>query len=437
MTDTFSIGPKTFQSLARVVSSTIGRPRHGKVPHALSELVILAFTLVPASVVLITLLVHTSIVSGWPSIFAFTALCILGDSMVVQFAPKIQMSYGDLFLAIAFVALSPASAALIVCSLVVVAAVTTIESWDEALGKATFTAAGALAGLGACQLTLHYTPASNHALLPLAVLMTLIGMSIAELSLMALVDFFAPQSNISLQKRMKNAGSRVGGLWVLVLVQIIAQAPMVILGVLAYRTWHPYVFLALVPYLVMWQSGHKEAKLIEAERKIGIDALTGLMNRDRFFRIAQDEITTSRRYNHPLALIMGDLDNFKRINDHLGHIVGDQALMSTADAMRQVCDEGNIPVGRYGGEEFTVLIPASSQRHVCALAERLRIEVEKRLEPWESSISLGIAYLETGDDLESFIDRADKALYSAKFAGKNTVVEWTKSLRPPAQRPAA
>jgi len=220
-------------------------------------------------------------------------------------------------------------------------------------------------------------------------------------------------------------------------MQILAQAPLSLIGLLAYGVHQWSVLLLLVPFYVTWRNGQQASKLMEAERKMGIDAHTGLVNRGRFFDLASDEIAAARKYGHSVALVMGDLDNFKRVNDTLGHITGDEVLRRTADAMRAAMEGTEAMVARYGGEEFVLLLPATNRHAVVALAEKVRAGVEAALAEFDTSISLGIAYRQDSDRLESLVDRADKALYAAKYAGKNQVHEWNHGASNPVATRAA
>jgi diguanylate cyclase (GGDEF)-like protein len=169
----------------------------------------------------------------------------------------------------------------------------------------------------------------------------------------------------------------------------------------------------------------------KAEEQSRRDALTGLFNRRHFQDMLTTELERTRRSPSPTSLIIVDIDRFKRINDTYGHTTGDQVL-------RQVA--GRVGLGlrrpdtacRYGGEEFTILLPSSDARSARNVAERLRADIEtitttESGEPLSITASLGVATIPVGErwDPDTLINRADQALYAAKKGGRNRVVVWT------------
>jgi diguanylate cyclase (GGDEF)-like protein len=164
----------------------------------------------------------------------------------------------------------------------------------------------------------------------------------------------------------------------------------------------------------------------QARRLADIDPLTGLHNRrawsERLF--ALDEAL--RREGQPLSLLFLDLDHFKELNDRLGHEAGDAALRAMALAMRAELREQD-EVGRYGGEEFVVALPGSDRAHALQAAERIRARLHQRAmhDPAGAmpTVSIGVATLEPGEDLPTLIKRADGAMYAAKAAGRNRVLQ--------------
>jgi len=157
------------------------------------------------------------------------------------------------------------------------------------------------------------------------------------------------------------------------------------------------------------------------------DELTGLDNRRKFFEDAHRELEVARRMSRPIAVFIVDLDHFKQINDRWGHAAGDEVLRETATRMR-TCLRKTDFIGRYGGEEFAVLLPDTDSAGLLALAERLRVSVsETPVQYGDSSIpvtaSVGVSIMPAGSHcpLESILDAADQALYAAKRAGRNRV----------------
>ena len=159
------------------------------------------------------------------------------------------------------------------------------------------------------------------------------------------------------------------------------------------------------------------------------DHLTGLSNRRAFFEAAELELVRNRKAPRPISLIMLDADHFKAINDNYGHPAGDAVLCRLAAAMRAVCRQVDV-LARIGGEEFAVLLPSVGLEDALAVAERLRVQVERspvlfQRQRIPCTISLGVAVLEDGmTGLDSLLARADQALYRAKRHGRNQVVAW-------------
>lgn len=152
------------------------------------------------------------------------------------------------------------------------------------------------------------------------------------------------------------------------------------------------------------------------------DPLTGLLNRRGFEELFEVELARARRTERPLSVLVGDLDNFKVVNDSHGHAAGDLVLQR----MSQVLDEHKRTIdtaARIGGEEFALLAPESEEHGAHALAERLRCAVDHELEAQDAgvvTISFGVAAFPThGDDAGALLRAADRALYDAKAAGRN------------------
>ncbi len=165
----------------------------------------------------------------------------------------------------------------------------------------------------------------------------------------------------------------------------------------------------------------------ELEHEARTDALTGAANRRHFFPLAREAMGLSRRYRHALSLLMLDIDHFKAINDAHGHQVGDQVLKSLVQVCRQTLRDVDV-LGRIGGEEFTVLLPETEAEQALQVAERLRQAIATTEVPLDDgkavrfTVSIGVATLTSGDgDVDAFLNRADRALYEAKEAGRNRV----------------
>jgi len=154
-----------------------------------------------------------------------------------------------------------------------------------------------------------------------------------------------------------------------------------------------------------------------------LDGLTGLHNRRYFHELLAREVARAQRYGRELALVVFDLDDFKSINDRLGHLAGDAVLAETAERARGVVRSADIAC-RVGGDEFAVLLPEASGREAELLYRRLQRAVASRpvAEAGSVSVSAGIAELQADDEPNAFFERADKALYRAKERGKGQVV---------------
>lgn len=163
----------------------------------------------------------------------------------------------------------------------------------------------------------------------------------------------------------------------------------------------------------------KNELLQEASRT---DALTGLMNRRRLFERLEEELARARRYGEPLAVAMVDIDRFKDVNDTRGHQVGDGVLRAVAGRLGANARDAD-SIGRYGGEEFLILMPRTDLEGAATYAERVRAAVERL--PLEDldlhvTVSIGVAAYSGGTLLE-LVDRADRKLYQAKDNGRNRV----------------
>jgi diguanylate cyclase (GGDEF)-like protein len=161
----------------------------------------------------------------------------------------------------------------------------------------------------------------------------------------------------------------------------------------------------------------------EARQLADLDALTGLHNRRYFHETLAREVARAHRYNRSLALVVFDLDDFKAINDRIGHLAGDTVLAEASDRVRDVVRSADVAC-RVGGDEFAVILPESSVKDADLLCRRLEYAVSERPvgQAGRLHLSAGVTELQPEDDAVSFFERADEALYRAKGAGKGTVV---------------
>lgn len=168
----------------------------------------------------------------------------------------------------------------------------------------------------------------------------------------------------------------------------------------------------------------------EAQNQAVTDALTGVYNRRGLFQLGEFEFQRARRSGRPFCAIMMDIDHFKRVNDRHGHAAGDQILLKAAERCRRNLRPIDL-IGRYGGEEFAVLLPETELEDARLVAERLRLSIMNEAFETDAgglrvTISAGVAEMSPSDaSLHALIGRADSALYDAKSAGRNRVAVQT------------
>jgi two-component system, cell cycle response regulator len=177
------------------------------------------------------------------------------------------------------------------------------------------------------------------------------------------------------------------------------------------------------------------------ERQAFVDELTGLDNRRRCEEMLAVELSRAARFGDPLTIALADLDDFKRVNDEHGHTVGDTVLREFADVVRAAVRDVDI-AGRWGGEEFLLVLPETDPNGGRLLAERIRKLVESRPlvtpegVPLSVTVSFGIAaYEHDGVTAETLVEAADRALYEAKRTGKNRVATARRTAGPTPSRP--
>ncbi len=151
------------------------------------------------------------------------------------------------------------------------------------------------------------------------------------------------------------------------------------------------------------------------------DSLTGLYNQRYFYERLKAEIERTRRQEHSLSLLLFDIDQFKAYNDAYGHLAGDRVLQATGDVIRESTRE-HVDIGfRYGGDEFTVILPETDEKQAMTIAERVRKAFEERHFD-QLTISIGLMAYQKGYSLRSFIQFADMMMYDAKRSGGNRVL---------------
>jgi len=179
------------------------------------------------------------------------------------------------------------------------------------------------------------------------------------------------------------------------------------------------IFAAQVAMLL----GHLSARE-QIQNLADTDDLTGIWNKRYFRRQLPQEIERARVYSLPLSLLMFDVDDFKEINDSLGHTIGDVVLSELCGAVRETLRPPDL-FARFGGDEFAIILPHTDLGGACAVAQRILNQVRALTVPTDEegsvqcSISLGVADYASGDGATDLIRRADERLYDSKRSGKN------------------
>jgi diguanylate cyclase (GGDEF)-like protein len=169
-----------------------------------------------------------------------------------------------------------------------------------------------------------------------------------------------------------------------------------------------------------------QAQKLSAEQMAMLDPLTGINNRRAFYNITRPVWNVALRRNHPLSVVLLDIDSFKKINDSFGHAYGDEVLVATANVIMEVVRDQDV-AARWGGEEFILLLPETDVREASTLAERLRnaiaaIHLKYEFIEHEVTASFGVAEREEHHhDLDAVISTADKYLYQSKEDGRNRI----------------
>jgi len=168
-------------------------------------------------------------------------------------------------------------------------------------------------------------------------------------------------------------------------------------------------------------------RMMEKLQRLAVtDGLTKLYNSRSFYSQLETEVDRFNRYKHPLALLLLDLDHFKDYNDNYGHLEGDKVLVRFSQIIKS-CLRTNDSAYRYGGEEFTVILPETAGAEARTVAQRIRAALEtERFYPQDSkevriTISIGVTEYHPKEELSTFIQRADKAMYLSKQNGRNKV----------------
>jgi diguanylate cyclase (GGDEF)-like protein len=169
----------------------------------------------------------------------------------------------------------------------------------------------------------------------------------------------------------------------------------------------------------------------ELRRLASRDALTGCLNRRAFFELASELLAQAQQSRQPLCCLMIDIDHFKQFNDNYGHAVGDQVIQVVARSLGAGLRQSDV-LGRYGGEEFCVVLPGLTVQDALAVAERMRGEIQTQAhmairgtQVKAITASFGVTTVNVqARNIEGLIDQADQALYQSKQNGRNRVTQW-------------
>jgi diguanylate cyclase (GGDEF)-like protein len=170
----------------------------------------------------------------------------------------------------------------------------------------------------------------------------------------------------------------------------------------------------------------RETLIQQLQLSSNTDFLTGVLNRRAFFAHSEQQLAIAQRYGRNLALVLLDIDHFKRFNDNYGHLVGDGILRNAVQKIAQLLRKMDV-FARYGGEEFIILLPESDLEQGVAVAEKLRVMLAAEAFALEDgrelgiTASFGVSALGAGESLDQLIRQADEALYAAKHKGRNRV----------------
>src|SRR5213080_2377823 len=200
------------------------------------------------------------------------------------------------------------------------------------------------------------------------------------------------------------------------------------LGVATYAFWETNQWLipfAVAPLVLV----HRSLAVPQLQAEARVDPKTGLFNARHFAVALSEEIGRARRFERPMSLIMADLDLLRDINNTYGHLAGDAVLKGIAEVFRAELRHYDVPA-RFGGEEFSILLPETPPDQAMEIAERIRravaqrtFDVETSSEPIRATVSIGVAgYPKDGTDANELIHQADLAVYRAKLQGRNRVL---------------
>ena len=318
----------------------------------------------------------------------------------------------------------------------------TVPDWNLAI-LGNLLVAGALAAiLAAIHRFQGLPPPRLSAALPILAIATILPLAPAEVRLRVAVVNAAYFSQLALAivrlarfdydfptrgRNLTIAGLATLAAITLVRLSSAAFVPTALLEFFAPSAVQSLTYFAALAGLILASNGFLMMSKERSDERLRIaalrDRLTGCWNRTHVEAAAEREISRLRRYGHPVSAILLDLDHFKQVNDRHGHGLGDDVLSGFARIAEGVARATDV-VGRWGGEEFIVLLPMSDISEAAVVAERLRAAVEAHAFPGgiRITVSAGIAACLSTDSWAEWLRRADTALYRAKAEGRNRVV---------------
>lgn len=207
---------------------------------------------------------------------------------------------------------------------------------------------------------------------------------------------------------------------------VIASGTTVITDIAQSSTIQAMMLIASFVALLLGSNGFVLMAKEQADERFQLlakkDSLTGAWNRAYMQEMALREMIRQKRYGHPVSLIMADIDYFKNVNDRFGHLAGDEALREFTRVV-QSCIRSSDALGRWGGEEFLLILPNSALTNAVELAERIRCELAKNnfLDIHKITASFGVAVYQQDEKWEQWLHRTDMGLYRAKAMGRDRV----------------
>jgi len=191
----------------------------------------------------------------------------------------------------------------------------------------------------------------------------------------------------------------------------------------ALHYWNLFVeFLFLLIMSLLFSALRRN--LDSEKTRASTDPLTGALNRRAFFDIAEYELNRSQRYEHAITMAYIDLDNFKQVNDRLGHAVGDNLLITVTKTIASNIRSTDI-LSRFGGDEFVILLPETPADAAATFLEKIQFQLNQSMSArdWPVSFSIGaITYPKSPPGVDEVIKKADTLMYEVKRSGKNRLL---------------